>query len=390
MRTLIVSLLLSVLICVCASDSVDPDAKRNITDIITSRGYPCEEHFVTTPDGYILRMFRIPHGLRQVNQTRPPVLLQHGLIDSSFTWILNEQNQSLAYILADNGYDVWMGNNRGNLYSINHTTLKPDSKEFWEFSWDEMAKYDFPSMIDYVLYRTNVSKLAYVGHSEGSTQAFAGLIANNAVASKLSIFVAYGPVATVGSISTLLKGIADMHVDFFFALFGVKQFLPTPTLLSGIFVDFCKDCPLCCEDVIEVICGPHKGVMNESRMPVMAAHEPGGTSVQNMQHWAQSVRSGVFQMFDYGLIGNMERYGKATPPYYDFSQFPPALPVALFSGGQDELADHTDVKKLVSWLPNVVQWLDIPDYAHLDFTWDIYAAQQLYPSTLQLLRKYQQ
>ena len=32
------------------------------TQLITSKGYPAEEHYVTTPDGYILGVHRIPHG----------------------------------------------------------------------------------------------------------------------------------------------------------------------------------------------------------------------------------------------------------------------------------------------------------------------------------------
>ncbi|CAF4975350.1 unnamed protein product, partial [Rotaria magnacalcarata] len=50
----------------------------NITQLIQSKGYPWEEHKVTTADGYILGVFRIPHG-RNASSTTPgrPVLLQH-------------------------------------------------------------------------------------------------------------------------------------------------------------------------------------------------------------------------------------------------------------------------------------------------------------------------
>jgi hypothetical protein len=45
--------------------------------------------------------------------------------------------------LADKGYDVWMNNSRGNRYSKNHVSLEAnDDKEFWDYSFEEMAKYD--------------------------------------------------------------------------------------------------------------------------------------------------------------------------------------------------------------------------------------------------------
>lgn len=85
----------------------DPDEFVNTTTLIKSKGYPAEAHEVTTQDGYILTVHRIP------NPNKPVVFLQHGLLDGSHTFVMNFPNQSLGFYLYDAGYDVWMGNMRG-------------------------------------------------------------------------------------------------------------------------------------------------------------------------------------------------------------------------------------------------------------------------------------
>jgi hypothetical protein len=60
--------------------------------------------------------------------------------------VINGPVQSLGFILADQGYDVWLGNSRGNVYSRNNIHYTPDQNQFWAWSWDDMAKYGTSSI----------------------------------------------------------------------------------------------------------------------------------------------------------------------------------------------------------------------------------------------------
>lgn len=100
---------------------------------------------------------------------KPVVLLQHGMLSSSADYILMGPDTSLAYMLADAGYDVWMGNARGNRYSRRHRFRSNTTQTFWDFSWHEVGSIDIPNMIDYILVRTGQQSLQYVGHSQGTT-----------------------------------------------------------------------------------------------------------------------------------------------------------------------------------------------------------------------------
>ena len=107
------------------------------SELIKSKGYPCEEHFVLTGDNFILNIQRIPHGRNKnytKNRPRPVVFLQHGLLADSSCWVINFPETSLAYILADNGFDVWLGNSRGNRYARRNKNLSPDCLKFWKWS----------------------------------------------------------------------------------------------------------------------------------------------------------------------------------------------------------------------------------------------------------------
>merc|ERR1719282_213150 len=118
---------------------------------------------------------------------------------------MNQPDQSLGFILADQGYDVWMGNVRGNTYSTNHTSLSKKNKVFWEFSFDQFAHIDLPAMINYVVNETGVETVSYAGHSQGTLIGFIGFSSNPDLASKVNVFAALAPVARITHIEGLVK-----------------------------------------------------------------------------------------------------------------------------------------------------------------------------------------
>lgn len=61
------------------------------------------------------------------------MLIVHGFCLEGGDWVDNFPDTSLAFILADAGYDVWIGNNRGNSWSRQHRSLSIASEEFWDF-----------------------------------------------------------------------------------------------------------------------------------------------------------------------------------------------------------------------------------------------------------------
>jgi len=76
----------------------------------------------------------------------PVVFLQHGLFSDSNTWVVHGQ-KSLSVTLANRGFDIWFGNNRGNLYSRKNTHIDPvrDYQLFFDYSFYELGMYDVPT-----------------------------------------------------------------------------------------------------------------------------------------------------------------------------------------------------------------------------------------------------
>ncbi|MXQ80536.1 hypothetical protein E5288_WYG008900 [Bos mutus] len=360
----------------------------NESQMISYWGYPSEMHKVITADGYILQVYRIPHGKNNANHLgqRPVVFLQHGLLGSATNWISNLPKNSLGFLLADAGYDVWLGNSRGNTWAQEHLYYSPDSPEFWAFSFDEMAEYDLPSTIDFILRRTGQKKLHYVGHSQGTTIGFIAFSTNPTLAEKIKVFYALAPVATVKYTKSLFNKLALIPHFLFKIIFGDKMFYPHTFLEQFLGVEMCsrETLDVLCKNALFAITGVDNKNFNMSRLDVYIAHNPAGTSVQNTLHWRQAVKSGKFQAFDWGApYQNLMHYHQPTPPIYNLTAM--NVPIAVWSADNDLLADPQDVDLLLSKLSNLIYHKEIPNYNHLDFIWAMDAPQEVYNEIVSLM-----
>ncbi|XP_062234437.1 gastric triacylglycerol lipase [Platichthys flesus] len=367
---------------------LDPEVHMNITEIIRHWSYPAEEHEVQTEDGFILMVNRIPTGRRHTAGPRPAVLLQHGLLAAGSNWITNPPNSSLGYVLADAGYDVWLGNSRGNTWSRKHRTLQPDQDEFWRFSHDEMALKDLPAVVNYILKVTGQEQIFYIGHSQGTTIAFMAFSTLPELASKIKLFFGLAPVATVAFTRSPMTKLSVLPEPLIWALFGSRNFLPQSHLIEWFAEHVCGKQPLSelCGNLFFVLCGFDEKNLNMTRTPVYTTHCPAGTSVQNMVHWAQHIHGGKLTAFDFGAEGNVRHYNQSTPPQYNVQDM--KVPTALFSGGQDTLADPKDVAVLLTQVSNLIYHQHIEHWEHLDFIWGLDAPEQMFPSILKLLQEH--
>ncbi|PRP82404.1 hypothetical protein PROFUN_10180 [Planoprotostelium fungivorum] len=380
-------------------------ASFNVSDVLRAEGYPQETHIAVTKDGFQLVMVRIPHGIKgpdNGNTSRPVVLLMHGLLDDCATWVINLPSQSLGFLLADAGYDVWMGNVRGNSYSMGHQYYNQQNEDYWRsIDFDNMIQFDLPSMVD----KGNISShitltstalsvsgrktLSYVGHSQGTLMAFGALTTNKTLAKQIDVFIAMAPVAYLAKQkAAMLSFLSKLEVIGIVKFFGARNLLPPQWLMKLVGGTACRFTPWLCQNALGIFVGNNPKNLNTTRLPFILSLEPGGTSVQNIAHWAQNVNSKrclfivdhtyllSFQKFDFKDPNkNMKMYGVPYAPEYPLDQLTRASgvpPIAIFNGGNDLLADPEDVDFLIKMLPTdnmPILHNFQPTYNHIDFLW---------------------
>ncbi|CAJ0566255.1 unnamed protein product, partial [Mesorhabditis spiculigera] len=372
--------------------TVDPEALMTVPEIITHWGYPVEEYNVVTRDGYILTLHRIPYGRKGPSRKpRPVVLLQHGLLCTSSIWLLNLPSQSAGFVFADAGFDVWLGNMRGNTYSKTHYSMDAKESRFWRFSWEEMARYDLDAMVDGVLNVTQQEQLYYVGHSQGTLTMFAKLATDAVFARKIRKFFALAPAARLVNVKGMFHTIGEAYpqLKLFYEMIGDHEFLPNnmfTRLLTDMLCDKKMKNPMC-EDFIYQVSGPDSNQLNKTRIGIYLAHNPAGTSWRNLVHYAQMVKYGRMRPYDMGVEKSKMIYNMPHPPEFKLSNID--VPTYLFYSDSDWLATTEGVEGFI------LRQIDekhirlkrkLQDFNHNDFLWGQRAKEEIYDVIIEAVK----
>merc|ERR1712232_717680 len=150
------------------------------------------------------------------NNTKLPVFLMHGFITSAIDWVSEPYTtDNLPYMLSDAGYDVWLDNNRGNIFSVHNERMDINSVEFWDtIDFDQMAELDVPAIIGYVTRATGAPKMHWVGHSQGAGVLVEALALDPSLKDRLSTSALLAPGVHMANLKVgLLKTMVATHMD---------------------------------------------------------------------------------------------------------------------------------------------------------------------------------
>lgn len=364
------------------------EVEREIESLAAECSVRVKSHYACTEDGYILCLHRLSSAATTVTtapellsnqQRRLPVLVMHGLLQDSESFLCCGKD-SLGALLVNDGYDVWLGNNRGNLYSHGHRTHHPDSSKYWDFSVDDLARFDIPAIIEYISHATDHDKLIVIGFSQGTAQMFAALSLFPRLNKSIALFVAVAPAVQAANFDNLLiASLAEFDPFVIKSLWGSKMMLPATPILRrylkpSLFALFI-------EGILSFIFGWKFEEISSHRRAKVFQHVFSESSVKIVVHWFQIINAKRLCMFQ--QKSSMTWLFPKKCLHYDISVV--TCPVASISGKADKLIVPSSIKDSVS---SCILSHEEPDYEHLDMIWADSFASNIYPIIRELAQKY--
>ncbi|XP_063616183.1 lipase 3-like [Cydia splendana] len=351
--------------------------KNEVKKVKLKDGRSATEHDFGSMDGYLLKMIRLSS---ELPTKKCPVLLVHGMFQSSDRFLNQDKSQSLAYTLDGLGYDVWLFNARGNKYCQTHATYAPHAhkSEFNNYSYEEIGCFDLAAAVDYILKLTTFKKIHYIGHSLGGTFF---LVLNSLVTDYNEKFDRAFLMAPLGYHTTItntnLQKDLDDPTSLHEALIKVDTYEIFPYEAYGPIEDMVPDNCLggktweniCNELNIQKIMGikSNNNTIAETR----------GGSTKILIHWAQNIKNKKFHRWDFGESKNVEEYDSKDPPEYPLKAI--TVRTKIIYSSDDDMVKDTDVQTLAKLMKNATcRKVKRANFKHDDFIDGEYVMEDVY------------
>ncbi|XP_058808641.1 lipase 3-like [Phymastichus coffea] len=374
--------------CLNGEKSKYSDLNMTPSEFIQENGYPAEDHLILTKDGYLLTLNRIPGP-----KNAPAVILQHGYSATSFDWVILGKKKGLAFLLAKEGYDVWLPNARGGIFSLCHVNYTSSEYSFWDFSFHEVGMYDLPAVITYIS-KIIDSDIYFVGHSMGTTSFYIMGVRQPETASKVKAMYSLAPVAYmnhVRGITRLVTKLANPVQSLIKKLSAGE--INEPGLLQNLLTQ-----ELCGKSLVNKrVClffifsavGFNYSQVNYTLYPLLFELQSPPSSFKTAVHYAQIIDSKKFREYNYGIIGNLKKYLDLIPPEYDLSKL--QVPIGFFWAENDYYSSPQDVQRLYDVIPNKILYHKIkdPKFNHIDYIYGTQAPELVYKELINAIKNYQ-
>ncbi|KAI2807200.1 hypothetical protein BLOT_009162 [Blomia tropicalis] len=380
------------------------EADSIFSELVQAHGYILQEHQLTTTDGYILMIHRIVTknytNDEEYCKDRKPLILNHGLSSASDNFFINahddHSNDSKVGdnfgfgIMAIGRYDVWAPNNRGNMYSTTHKTLSNKSIKFWDYSVDELIKYDLPETIEFIRNKTGHETVSYVGHSQGGVIMFGLLSERPEYAEIVKPFVSWGGTPFFAHMRSL-KG-AISFIDLYKSFTGKLDIRPFLEPMSKNHFFSCQNGKVAktCKAVMNQLAGP-SDLLDTDRIAIYIRHAPSPIAMMQFVHFGQLKRDKKFQKFDYGKNENLKKYNQDHPPEYLLENISPNATIFIAYGMTDYMVTPEDSEHAISILKPIlkdnlsVYKVPVDLFNHYNFIIGKGIGKLLYDKTLEYL-----
>lgn len=304
---------------------------------------------------------------------------------------MTSSNRSLAFTLANNGYDVWLLGSRGSNLACSAYTTKPKfyqaqqplfkpnasmqaysyTPNYWQYGLDDVIQYELRNQIDLVRNITGTREFNYFSFSLSTITTMAFLAENPNYAKDVRVYTQMAPV------------IAANHFTHLGKLYWEKLMPHLPTRGIGFFPSYLLDDFFLKQFVLKaarfprlrysllyqmnrILFGPSPRYNTHMERNVMA-HLIQPVSFKSAQQYGQSSVAQKFRKFDYGRLGNLVHYNQTKPPEHKIDRLEVDY-YLIIAGSLDNLADPVTVQRLIETTSTKrpISQIIAPGYNHID------------------------